>query len=549
MPIASWKTTMCLGLLLAASVATAETFEQSLQQANQHITAKQWQAAVAAFDRAAASGKLDAGQHYNHACVLALSGSADRAFEALRAAVESGYTDSAHMQQDPDLSSLRADPRFAALLQRAETLLKLDRRLYGAKAIETPYAESLSEAERIAGLSRLWSEAKYNFANFDLIPDLDWDALYLQTLPKVQQATRTEDYYRELIAFVAKLRDGHSGVYPPEALADQFYSRPPMRTRLMEGRVIVTEVFHDSLTKAGLRRGTEIVTIDGKPVQDYVEQSVMPWVSASTPQDLKQRAFGFELLLGRVDRPVRLGLRQGRNAPVEISLKRWSPSERAALKLAGDPAFEWKWLPGNIAFVALNAFDSTKAADAYLQHFDEIQNAKAIIFDVRRNGGGNSGEGYRVLATLTDQTIATSQWQTRKYVSAWRAWGLTQAPVGETGNWPADPARQYRGKVIVLTSAQTYSAAEDFVGAFKGMKRGLILGEATGGSTGQPLFITLPGGGGARLCSKRDRLADGTEFVGVGIQPDVVVAESVDAFQHDRDNVLEEAVRQLKALR
>jgi hypothetical protein len=33
----------------------------------------------------------------------------------------------------------------------------------------------------------------------------------------------------------------------------------------------------------------------------------------------------------------------------------------------------------------------------------------------------------------------------------------------------------------------------------------------------------LPGGGGARVCSKRDTYPDGGEFAGIGIQPDVVV--------------------------
>ncbi len=549
MPVKRWTITLGLLLLLAVSEVAAGSFEQALEEANRAIAEKQWQAAAEAFGAAAAVRDLDAGQHYNYACVLALSGSVDRAIQALEAAVNAGYTDRAHMERDPDLAALRADPRYAKLLEHADALRKLDQRQYGAKAIETPYAETLSEAERIAGLSRLWSEAKYNFANFDLVPDLDWDALYLKTLPKVQQTPRTQDYYRELIAFLAQLQDGHTGVFPPDALAAQFYSSPPLSTELIEGRVMVTEILDDSLKQAGLKRGTEILGIDGLAVHDYVRQSVMPWVSASTPQDLRHRAYGFELLLGPVDRPLKLRVGHEGQDPFEVSLRRWSPSERAELKIPGKPAFAWKVLPGEIAYVALNHFDNTEAADQYLKHFDEIRKAKAIILDVRRNGGGNGGEGYRILATLTDEALATSQWQTRKYVSAWRAWGLTQAPIGETGSWPADPDRHYRGKVAVLTSAQTYSAAEDFVGAFKGLKRGPVIGEATGGSTGQPLFLQLPGGGSARICSKRDRLADGTEFVGVGIQPDVTVTNTVDTFLAEHDRVLDEAVRQLQEIR
>jgi hypothetical protein len=50
-------------------------------------------------------------------------------------------------------------------------------------AFRTPFRENLSEDEKAAGLSRFWSEVRYNFANFDLVPGLDWDALYLEYLP------------------------------------------------------------------------------------------------------------------------------------------------------------------------------------------------------------------------------------------------------------------------------------------------------------------------------------------------------------------------------
>jgi len=34
----------------------------------------------------------------------------------------------------------------------------------------------LSVAERLYGLSLIWQEANYNFAFFDRVPNLDWDA-------------------------------------------------------------------------------------------------------------------------------------------------------------------------------------------------------------------------------------------------------------------------------------------------------------------------------------------------------------------------------------
>jgi carboxyl-terminal processing protease len=59
------------------------------------------------------------------------------------------------------------------------------------------------------------------------------------------------------------------------------------------------------------------------------------------------------------------------------------------------------------------------------------------------------------------------------------------------------------------------------------MKRGPTIGMPTAGSTGQPIFIDLPGGGSARICNKRNIMIDGSEFIGKGIQPDRLVSESV----------------------
>ena len=55
---------------------------------------------------------------YNLACSYALLGMDDRAFEALERALRLGYGHIHHLRRDPDLKSLRRDPRFARLLRR-----------------------------------------------------------------------------------------------------------------------------------------------------------------------------------------------------------------------------------------------------------------------------------------------------------------------------------------------------------------------------------------------------------------------------------------------
>jgi C-terminal processing protease CtpA/Prc len=99
----------------------------------------------------------------------------------------------------------------------------------------------------------------------------------------------------------------------------------------------------------------------------------------------------------------------------------------------------------------------------------------------------------------------------------------------------------------VLTGPRTFSAAEDFVVSFDAMKRGMLVGQRTAGSTGQPLFFDLPGGGTARICVKRDTYPDGRAFVGIGIPPQIEVEPTVADIRAGRDPGIAAAVKALLA--
>ena len=57
---------------------------------------------------------------YNLACSHALVGNREEAFETLEEAIRLGYREPAHMREDPDLASIREDPRFREILERLE---------------------------------------------------------------------------------------------------------------------------------------------------------------------------------------------------------------------------------------------------------------------------------------------------------------------------------------------------------------------------------------------------------------------------------------------
>ncbi len=66
----------------------------------------------------------DVGTRYDLACSLALAADEGEALTQLEKAVELGFDDVEHLAEDPDLRSLRANPRFAAAIARAEVISK-----------------------------------------------------------------------------------------------------------------------------------------------------------------------------------------------------------------------------------------------------------------------------------------------------------------------------------------------------------------------------------------------------------------------------------------
>jgi carboxyl-terminal processing protease len=436
---------------------------------------------------------------------------------------------------------------FAPIVLAQSAEAKYTEAMWNSPSMKTPYAEEISEDLRIAGLSRFWSEVKYNFAFPEKLAMLDWDALYVSFIPKVRAARSTIEYYQILQELCAKLQDGHTKILMPQEYWKNSAGQPGLRTRLIENRALVNRILDPELGKQGIAKGMEIVKIDGLSTRSYAEKYVIPRESSSTPQYLDILAFERSLLDGLASKPVQLTLKTENGRTIERTVPRLTFPELTKLDPNPRPkSFEFRMLPGNIAYVALNSFQDDETADEFFRHFAEFAAAESMIIDLRQNGGGNSNVGYRIMAALAKEPFIGSRWSTRDYKPAFRSWGRPDRMYTEAAERvPVDRDHHYAGRVVVLASARTFSAAEDFLVAFDQSGRGMIMGEPSGGSTGNPLYFKLPGGGGALVCSKHDSYADGREFVGVGVQPRIVVHPTVADYRAGRDTVLERAVAEI----
>lgn len=444
-----------------------------------------------------------------------------------------------YLDQRGILPGLKDEPRLRHIL----AVSRIPTALYSENSIPFKYKVRLSDAERVSGLSTYWTQVRSDFVYFDKVPELSWGKVYLEYLKKVLAAKTTLDYYKVMMTLPPLLKDGHTNIYPPKELYDRFYAKPPIQTRLIGERVLVTNV-ESTMLSHKLSIGDEILAIDGLPVKKYVAEKVLPFISSSTPQDTSVRAFGYHLLQGDSEKSVLLRVRSisGKTHDLRIARKGYE-------KKRGAPQSAFQMLPSNIAYLQINDFSTDESVRVLKDGWEKVMHSSGLIIDVRKNGGGSSTFGVQILGLLKDTPIEGIK-------STMRGDNALSREDGNAVSWKAlsfsgtsirpRSSNVFKGPTILLTGPETFSAAEDFVALFKQSKRGVTVGGATGGSTGLPVLVQLPGGGFGRICAKRDTLIDGTSFVGSGLAPDVEVTVTPEDVFSRRDPVLERAIAVLQ---
>jgi len=422
--------------------------------------------------------------------------------------------------------------RYAPLILTAQ-----DRPALPATA---PYGSlPLSQADRVAGLSAIWEQARYNYPFWQKLPDLDWDQAYRSFIPRVLAAEDDLAYYRLLEEFIALLQDGHTSLQLPPALTEQL-GGPALRILPVGGQMVIAGA-SEPLVQAGLVRGAVLTAVDGRPVADLVTE-VSRRMAASTPQDRLERT-ARQLLVGPTGSQVTLSVTLPDGSSRSVTVTR----EAAA---AGTPALPLEVADqgDGIYLVTIRTFGSADVVKLFREAFPSFRGVKGLIFDVRENGGGNTSNGDAIISRMIRLPIRPGPWRTRERMPTLTAWGKgEQWYYGPTPwVWPSGLFGQYSGPVLVLTSPRTYSAAEDFVVRLQASGRAQVVGQPTGGSTGQPLLFPLPGGGTGRILTKWDRRPDGSEFVGVGLQPDIPVEPTAADLAAGRDAVLAKALETLR---
>ena len=180
---------------------------------------------------------------------------------------------------------------------------------------------------------------------------------------------------------------------------------------------------------------------------------------------------------------------------------------------------EVKILTGNIGYMPVNGMLPAAAAkDAIAAAFAFLHNTDALILDLRGNPGG-SGYAEVYMSYLSEgapYVTGSVHWRKDNRVQELKTEDMGKASYGS------------KKPVYILTSHWTFSAAEGLAYEVQAFRRGVIVGETTGGganpSTGSGAMDLGHGFWANVPVGYVVNAVTGTNWEGVGIQPDATVS-------------------------
>ncbi|HTU83202.1 MAG TPA: S41 family peptidase [Candidatus Acidoferrales bacterium] len=250
--------------------------------------------------------------------------------------------------------------------------------------------------------------------------------------------------------------------------------------------IIVENVIPDGpADKAGIQQDDLITAIDGVSTKGMTVQQ------ASSK------------LRGKEGTPVSLTIeRDGSVLPSAVSIVR--------AKIHQLSVYE-KMLPGKIGYVELTVFgrDTGAELDAALDRLQQ-QGARAIVLDLRDNGGGYLDAAVAVSSKFIPSGPIVSVEQRSSNITTLDADNTAIAPM----------------PLVVLVNGYTASASEITSGAIQDDGVGTIMGTKTFGKGVVQTIMPMRDGSAIKITTARYLTPHNRDINHLGITPDIVVAEN-----------------------
>ncbi|HEX8146634.1 MAG TPA: S41 family peptidase [Pyrinomonadaceae bacterium] len=360
---------------------------------------------------------------------------------------------------------------------------------------------------------------------------IDLDAHFKKAEEKMKQAQSIGQLFGIIAQALLDFDDSHLFFLPPGRASRFDYG---WRTQVIGDRCFVTAVKPGSDAEAkGLKPGDEVVGLDGYQItrgnhwkMQYAYFSLRPvpgvrFVVAGV--DGQQRQLDVMTKITQRKRVVDL---TGGDINEFLRDMEDDDRERRAASRAlsfGDQVMLWK-------------FEEFAHTDDEIDGMmAKARKHKALVIDLRGNGGGAEKTLLRMLSNLFDRDVNVGEIKRRKETKP-----LTAKTRGGDN--------VFKGDLVVLVDSGSGSASELFARVIQLEKRGTVMGDRSAGAVMRSrhypheLGMDVIAPYGVSVTDADIVMTDGKSLEHVGVQPDVVLLPKAADLAAGRDPVLAQAV-------
>jgi tetratricopeptide (TPR) repeat protein len=210
---------------------------------------------------------------------------------------------------------------------------------------------------------------------------------------------------------------------------------------------------------------------------------------------------------------------------------------KTKLTESADKVFAHGWVTDEIGYFHLNGFGYPEKTAGVIDEIIRVfKDAKALIVDVRRNGGGDDRVGKVIADRFADRR--------RLYMTTEVRSGDRHDQFSWKKYWHVEPGGplQFTQTTILLTDRTSISAAENFALAMRVLPHVTVIGDLTSGCFADMYRDRLPNGWSFSVSYKLFLDYAGFCWEGIGVPPDLKQLSNPDDTEKGIDRVFELAV-------
>ena len=189
---------------------------------------------------------------------------------------------------------------------------------------------------------------------------------------------------------------------------------------------------------------------------------------------------------------------------------------------------------GGYAYMNIGTWKQPVSEELLEEMLQRARDAQGLIIDVRTNAGGSDAVALAFAGRFTRRSIVGS------YVRINTDVPEVEMPLARTvaprGGW------QFTRPVVVISGRGGFSATETFVAAMRTMPQVTVIGDTTGGASGNPATFALGNGWQFSVPRWMEYGPDRQPIEWRGVPPHITIAWTPSQYDSGRDPLIDAAV-------